>query len=202
MKLYPNTLKNPLASLFSIMLGFLSISAAHAQILLTIDDSNPSDTIISATGNFPETSVSPGLIADGVDLVGLFTSSVGLGNFTVLSSSLTTGDGSSGPIFTQASGDNYSLQDVDLNLYQNNTPDTISFTAGQAAFTGTLTLDLSSAPLPPVGSPGNIVTGYSGNYPNNTLIGQWEVVPEPSTWILMLGCLGVLAFLRRRTLQA
>jgi len=183
------------------MLGFLSISAAHAQILLTIDDSNPSDTIITATGNFPATSVSPGLIADGVDLAGLFTSSVGFTDFTVASSSLTTGDGSSGPIFTQASGDNYSLQNVDLNLYQNNTPDTISFTAGQAAFTGTLTLNLSSTPLPAIGSMGNIVTGYSGSE-SNTLIGQWEVVPEPSTGILMLGCLGVLAFLRRRTLQA
>jgi len=200
MKLSPRTPKTTLAGLLSVVLVLLSVSAAPAQILLTIDDSTPSNTIITATGTFPITSVSSNYIAYGIDLLGLFQTPVGFSNFTVNSSTLTTGDASSGPIFTQASGDNISLSNVDLNLYQNPSPLLISFTTGQAAFSGTLTLDLSGTSLPAVGSVGTIDAGYSGS--SYIPIGQYEITPEPSTWLLMLGGLAALAFVRRRTLSS
>jgi len=203
MKLCHHLSKNNLVSLFAVVLGFLSVGAAHAQILLTVDELTPNKVVVSATGNFPSASVSPYLIADGIDLVGLFNTPVGFDTFTVSSTSLTTGDGSSGPVFTEAAGDDYSLSNVDLNLFHNHSSDTISFTTGQAAFQFSLTLNLSTSLLMKVGSTGEIVTGFSNSDLDgspNTPIGSWEIIatPEPSTWTLMLGCLGLLVLWRRR----
>jgi hypothetical protein len=181
----------------------ISGNAAQAQILLTIDDSNPAATIITATGIGPVSSAGPTLILEGIDLTSFFTSPLSnFPTFPVTSSSLTVGNGSSDLTFNEAVNDNESLQDVDLSLYNNDPTGTISFTAGDPAFVGTLTLDLSSSTsLPAAGAKGTIVTGYSGSA-SNTVIGQWQVasaaaVPEPSTWGLVLGSVALLALVRR-----
>ncbi len=91
---------------------------------------------------------------------------------------------------------------MDLNLFRFDSTSPISFTAGTQAFTGTLTLDLSSvaAFLPTSGS-GEIVTGYLGNGPN-TPIGQWEIAtpvsaPEPASWVLLLVSIALVPAMRR-----
>lgn len=208
------------AASVGVMLSLLSTNAAHAQILLTIDDSNPYAVIITATGALPNASAGPVPIADGIDLLNFFTNNVTPSAFPDFSPAnnpptptLTTDDTSSGLIFTEFTSDNYSgVNYQDLNLLNNNDDlsQTITFTAtqgdviGQPAFKGSLSLNLFGTPLPAVGSKGTIITGFSLTAPNNTLIGGWEVVsaPEPSNWILILGGLGVLVFLRRRGVQA
>jgi hypothetical protein len=191
-----------LAVLALVSLILIFSKAAQAQILLTIDDSNPSATIITATGTGPSTSAGPTSILEGIDLTSFFTAPLSnFPTFPVASSSLTVGNGSSDLTFNQAINDNESLQDVDLSLYNNDPTATISFTAGEPAFAGTLTLNLSSTSLPAAGAKGTIVTGYSGSA-SNTVIGQWEVVsavsvPEPSTWILMMGSVALLPLVLR-----
>jgi hypothetical protein len=172
---------------------------ANAQILLTIDDTTPSHTVITATGNFDAASGSASL-GDGIDLLSFFTSQDLADAVVANPSTLTTGDSSSGPLFTYGFEDNISLAGyVDLNLYQLGSGATITFTSGQSAFAGSLTLNLSgvSGLLPAVGSTGTIVTGFSGDAPNNTVIGEYEVVPEPTTGAMLVVCFGTLIFLGR-----
>jgi hypothetical protein len=205
-------MKHLLPALLGVMLGFLSITSAHAQILLTINVSNPSATIIYASGTYTGSTLSSGSAGpflNGIDLLQLFTSTVGSAGFTIASSSLSTGDGSAGPAFDSAFGDNYSfaqgytlIDGADLNLFKFGDSTQMTFTNGDAAFSGNLTLDLSSASLPAPGTTGNIITGYNGGTPN-VVVGEWVVAaPEPTTWALLLGGFGALAFLRRRLQQA
>jgi len=218
MKLSSQTSKSTLAGLLSVMLGLLSVSAAHAQFLLTINDSNPFAVVITATGTFPTspaTGADAGPFNNGVDLLQFFTATQTLNSssYPIGPTSLTTGDSSSGPVLDYALNDNYSfgkttsLSGVDLNLLtfsaDSGSGNLMTFTSGSAAFSGTLTLNLYGTPLPSPGASGAIVTGANGFTPN-TSIGQWEVVsaPEPSSWALMLVGLGAIAGLRRRRLRA
>ena len=197
-----------LAGLLGFILSFLSFNAAHAQVLLTINDSIPSATVITATDNLLTTSVDAQTISNGVDLLLFFGSGSSFPPYQVVSTSLTPGDGTSSSSFDSAINDNLTYithqsgQFVDLSLYGSNAGQSMSFTSGDAAFDGSITLNLSGYDLP---GPtfGTIVTGFSLTSPNNVAIGQYEVVaaPEPSTWILMLGVIGTLAFLRRSSLQ-
>ena len=166
------------------------VCSAKAQLLLTINDSDPSAVTITATGLYPGTTTSQ-LFNNGIDLLGFFETNVGFTQFTVVSSTLTTGDASSGPIYDTAVGDNISTTGNDLTLYSSNPSATETFTSGPTgapAFIGTATLDLAGQSLPAAGV-GTIVTGYSGGSPN-VAIGEWEVTtvgaPEPRTWILLL----------------
>lgn len=188
--------KTALAGLFSVVLGLLSTSSANAQFLLTIDDTVPSHTVITATGAVSSASASLAL-ADGIDLLNFFTAQ-NLADAVIASpSTLTTGDTSSGPLFTYSIGDNISTGGyVDLNLYHFGSSSTITFTSGQAAFTGSMTLDLTGASLPAVGTTGNIDAGFSGDS-SHPVIGEYQVVPEPTTGAMLLVCVGALAYLGR-----
>jgi hypothetical protein len=196
-------LKNHLVCFGAAALLLMSACAAKAQILLTINDSDASAVTITATGTGPLTTTSQ-LFNNGVDLLGFFTTGEGFTPYTVTSTSLTTGDGSSGPVYDTAVADNISLSNVDLTLYSSSSDATETFTAGDSAFAGTLTVDLNGAGLPTAGTSGVIVTGYSGGGPN-VVIGEWQVAPavstpEPSTWILLTGGLCFVAIVRRRVL--
>jgi hypothetical protein len=186
--------------LASIALLLLSVGAANAQILLTIEYTSPSAVTITATGAAPGATATSTL-DQGIDLTGFFLSNPTFTqNNAIPSSSLTTGNGSGGVLtFNQWATDEYSNQsfDNDLNLYGSSASET--FSLDSAAFAGTLTLDLSSLAsyLPTVGASGTLVTGYYTAPGGNTPIGSWQVVsaPEPSTWFLAaLGVASVALF--------
>jgi hypothetical protein len=200
-----------IAGLFTVVIAILSASAARAQtFLLEIDDSNPAATVITAVPLNTASGSTSGTydLQNGVDLLGFFTSNIGTYPYLLPTtpSSLTTGDASSGPIFNEGLPDNLSGQEIDLSLFQLDSTQQISFTSGQTAFDGSLTLNLTSVEgfLPNADSArtsGSIVTGYNGAAPN-TPIGEWKLVtpvtaPEPSTWALLLGSIALLPLARR-----
>jgi hypothetical protein len=146
-------------------------SARSQTILLTIDDSNPSAVIFTATGNFATANDSTTRASDGVDLLTFFTTDVGA------SSAPGTGNLSGGGavqydfwIGDQLSGSAF----VDLNLFassiQPTDVTTQTFSTTSAAFTGSMTIDLSgfTASLPSPGTVSDIQAGYSG-----TVVGFW-----------------------------
>ncbi len=180
--------KNHLVCFGAAVLLLTSAAAAKAQILL-VNVTDPNHIVITATG-FASSQNGAAILADGVDLLNFFQE----GGFTVGdsfptydttssgASSLTTGNSSSGPLYTQASGDNQSVSNVDLNLYQNDTGDTtMTFTNGVAAFSGTLTLNnLTNGVAPKAGDTGEVMVGFSlGTDASGTgtvTIGTWEAV--------------------------
>jgi hypothetical protein len=202
MKISLTYLKNHLVCFGAAVLLLVSVSAAKAQILLTINDTDPSAVTITATGTGPLTTTSQ-LFNNGIDLLGFFTTSEGFTPYTVTSTSLTTGDSSSGPLYDTAVADNISLSNVDLTLYSSSSDATETFTTGDPAFAGTLTVDLNGAGVPTAGTSGVIVTGYSGGGPN-VVVGEWQVAtvtaPEPSTWVLLVVGLALGGIVRRLSL--
>ena len=201
-------LKNHLVCFGAAVLLLASVSAAKAQILLTIDVSNPNAVTITATGSNADFSTATS-VNNGVDLLGLFTSNTGtFESSTVSASSLTSANlsGNSADYYDSAVVDDYSPSDVDLTLYSSGSSDTQVFTVGTTAFTGSLTVDLSGlASFLPSSGTGEIVAGFSDGHPGtiatNTPIGEWQVVsstvaaPEPSTWMLVvMGIAAVAAY--------
>jgi len=172
--------------------GLEKCSAISSPVLLTIDDSDPSAVVITATGFAP--AVNSGKFASsGVDLLTFFRT----GQTGLLGSSFNTtlfGGGSPSP-YSDVRSDNFSTSggsSVDLNLFiVTGSGDLQGFTTTQPAFTGSWTIDLSglgvSAPdLPTSGTTGDILTGFSGD--QGAIIGQWEVgpVPEPGVGSLLV----------------
>ncbi len=171
------------------------------DVLLIINDSDPSNVTITATGAFAFTNDSSTNENEGVDLLEFFTAPVAiLPPGSPASPGLSpTGDGP----YTQWQADDYSGSLVDLNISTDTSgPETQTFTTTSPAFTGSATLDLSSfsADLPSLGSSGLIVSGNSNN--NGDIIGDWEVedvpVPEPSQygWGVLLATLGFVTWRR------
>ena len=208
----PSThLNKSLLHLAVALLFTLSFSSAKAQVLLTINVYDPNNVTITATGAIPGASGSD-IFLNGVDLLGFFTQNVAFPPYHVVSSSLTTGDASSGPLYDSAIGDNYDSGGNDLALYSSSGGgSTESFTAstsdttGSPAFLGEMILKLNGAPLPTAGTEGNIITGFSYTAPNNVVIGQYDVesvaAPEPSSWLLCIGSLTLLAIYRWRSIR-
>ena len=124
------------------------------------------------------------------------------------------------------SGETVDFQD--LNIYSSVDEDnpTENFSTGSQAFTGVATIDLSSeiGNLLPAGTIGAIYAGYSGDLPSNDIeslseftsldtsnglgdtylmyLGDYEIVPEPSQWtLLLLGAAGLIAVRRFKTLH-
>ncbi len=195
-------LKNHLVCFGAAALLAMSVSAAKAQILLDVQINGDVATI-TATGSAPvfldpsqTTATTP--IFNGIDLENFFSSTdldVSFHNAT--SSSLTTP--------AEAAGDGLTLQQysvdfatgtpVDLNLSTQGPSDNLTFTAGDAAFTGTMTINLAS--FPSVNSSGQILAGFEGS--SDGVIGTWQVVsaPEPSVVWLVFAGLSFVALARR-----
>jgi hypothetical protein len=187
-------------ALFLLLLLILPAFLRAQDILLTIDDSNPANVIITATGNNATVFNSNTTQYDGSELLNFFTTALD-GNYdSSLSSGTLTPSGTSGIVpYDSFYVDNYSGGNVDLNFYyygsgSGDPGESVEqqFSPFLAAYTGTATADLSneSAFLPAVGAQGNVLSGWSGNV--GAVIGQWQVVPEPADTGLAVG-LGTLS---------
>ena len=186
-----------LLSTLTILLIVLSPSSRADNVLLTINDNNPSAVTITATGNFSSINTPSVFEYTGIDLVGffLFVPTTG-GYFTGTLTPL--GSTNSYNFFTD---DNYSSIYIDMNI-RNSTLDRQVFSTTSAAFTGSATLDMSAdaRSLPNEGASGWILDGVQGA--NQGVIGDWKVVnavPEPSTYALLgLGALVLVIACRRK----
>jgi len=190
----------------------MSCSTSSAQVLLTIDTSDVSNVVITATGSFAGQASSGKTANDGIDLLSFFSiSQAGVTGQFLPNSSLQ--GGGTGVSYDDLAADNYSTgmpTYLDANLYVDGTAlgaGTIeNFTTGSAAFTGTWTIDLgslgiSSAALPGNGASGAIISGDAHN--PGVEIGRFTVTqtPEPTTASLALlgfAITGVVVLRQRR----
>ena len=191
-------------------LAFSSAWAQTPDVLLLINDSDPAAITITATTNDSTASDSSHTFTDGVDLAGFFTGAVDAGSEFAKSTLTTFRDGAPAGYFGDTSNN---LQDpgastgADLALFTPDTSNIEHFVAGSQAFSGTATFELSNvaASLPAAGTLGN---GYAGNAGDEgsggsgvVLIGAYEVVPEPSSGLLLLLLLAGVALLAGRQVR-
>jgi len=182
----------------AFLIAFASEAVTHgASFLLNVDISNPSAVTITATGENAAADDSSTTTFDGVTLLAFFTSVESLDPPVLLSSSTLQPTGAA-VSYTSWLVDDYSGTGVDLNLFEDESGDNQIFTTSKPAFTGTATLDLSGYSLPPSGTTGAILAGYSGGT-QGTIIGQYQVVPEPYA-LPLAASLSLMAFawMRRR----
>ena len=170
---------------------------AKAAVLLTVDVSDPSMVTFTATGAASEADAATDSV-EGFSLLDFFTSTRSLGIGTI-TGTLTSVQGDA-PV-TNASA--FSLNTA-LNLYDGFDTGSFVFEAGETAFSGSVTLDLSAFAdlLPAAGSMGRIAIGSSFRTgPFGSGFGDYLVVntvPLPAAAPLMvLGLIGLRTMRRR-----
>lgn len=180
----------------------VSSGISSAALVLTINISNPSSTIITVVAN--NSQITKDLDVNfngGISFVSFFTANE---NITAASpvgiNGTWTGSGTTSP-YNEMVTFNYGNAAVvpgrDLSIYNVDAPngDTQNFTTSTAPFTGSSTVNLSSfTNLPAVGTTGNVYIGYQSSH--GGIIGQWQIIPEPSS--LLIASAGLIGLLRRR----
>jgi hypothetical protein len=192
----------------------LSCSTGSAQVLLTIDTSDVSNVVITATGSAAGQGSATTIANDGVTLLGFFTSSQTAAG-SLLPNSTLQGGGLS-VSYDDFAAVNYAggAFSLDANLYVDSTDVdhgmTQTFTTSSPAFTGTWTIDLGSLGISAAALPGNGASGqlFSGDANDHGVqIGTYDVVqtvPEPTTIGLALVGFAItgVAVLRRKVAKA
>lgn len=189
--------------LIACLIGLLSVPAARADILVTIDITNPAAVVFTATSAAPLTSGPNVPGTGGIDFLHFFATEIsGFALGLVSQSTFATYLDSSYP-YLNWNTDNYSGPNVDLTFYSQKTSSQ-HFSTSDPAFVGTGTVNFSAyaAYLPSAGATGQITDGNSGNASGDsrplTVLGTYQVVPEPATWTLLaLGLAACLPALRR-----
>lgn len=199
------------ASFFSLQTGISALSLVFwaaaiqpgsAQVLLNINDSNPSNVVITATSADAGVNYNGNNANQGVDLLQFFTQNEFNMTFGQNLSGGLTG-GNTGVNYNDLYSDDQSTGNtdyLDMELYVDlnsaGEANTETFSTTRAAFSGTWTVDLAAlgvtgAALPTAGTQGNIISGYSGG--PGAVIGQWsvEAVPEPGATSLAMTGLAV-----------
>lgn len=174
--------------------------ALHGQetFLLSVDATDLSAVVISATGESNINASTDLTIMDGVTLTGFFTSPGAADEFVTSSTLVARG--------ATTAYDSYFIDDfsgsfIDLNLYYDGGEELQNFDGLGAAFGGILILDLTGFSVPAPGFTGDIIAGYheSGSGTSGPVIGSYQVIPEPGTVALVAGMLALcLVGVRRR----
>jgi hypothetical protein len=191
-------IKNPCLPSLVLAAGLFAAifpAAGSPLPILTINESNSTIVTITGTGNDAVQTDGTTLANAGVDLMNFFTAAVAAGPTPVSGSSLEPVSG--GIVYEFWGSDTYqgaALQN--LNLFSSSAVSQ-AFVIGTPAFSGTVTVDLSSfiTELPALGASGFIYSGNSGA-PGTVQqpIGVWQVtaVPEPAAIAQLV--LGAMAF--------
>lgn len=186
---------------FGAVLVAVTAVALHAQVLLIVDVTNPSQVRLIATGAPASVEGVESVTDTGVTLRNFFTGSGADsldGQDKLPGYDLLPSDASASVPYEKF----WVNAGVDLNLYESSTgaTQTETFHDHIAAFTGEMRGDFTSwtALLPSSGASGDIYE--SGT---DTVIGTWQAqsaIPEPATYAAWTGllALGVVAFKRRR----
>jgi hypothetical protein len=182
-----------------LLCALVGVSSLRAQVLLTIRIINPEEIIISATGAAPSVSDNVNTVGTGFDLVGLDLSSFGGTASNTLYAAQATpkaGKGVSTLYFNGFQPDSYGANGT-ANFFVDTVSDNslLNFATGEAAFSGSMTITLFDTFDVAVGTTGAIYSGDLVESPGTALeIGEWEVVPECPSWVLLLlGGVGLFA---------
>jgi hypothetical protein len=184
----------------------LGMSAAQADVILEIDVFSPTEINFIPTPAFAQNTVTgipsgdaPPDVPFGIVLEAFFT-----GNSNNIVDESAIGDIN---VFNSAAGDTRRELDQ-FNVFSNNDLNIFDDSGGgfdmfffddKTALTGTsMVLDLSlvNGLLPTAGMSGDI---FVGDQISSNIIGQWQVIPEPGTGLLLgLGLMGLSLAGRRR----
>ena len=185
----------------------LAGGAAQAAVILEVDVSDPTAVVFTSTDANTQNSIENGLSNTGILLEGFFSGNVAELDDPLDSGALDVFDTEGGPtrqpldqIFV---GDGPGTTPLDVNFYASiGSAFNMFFRNGERALTGSASHDLSSLTgLPTVGTIGNIFSDQPGGGfgMSDAIIGQYSVVPEPGTALLMgLGFAGLGMAGRRR----
>lgn len=188
-------------SMKSIIVGAATVASlagvAQAEDLLLIDLTTIDQVTITATGGLASAA------ASGSDTTGVYLENFYGGAGAGLVSSLVSGNLTS---FNNPSDNSPSLfraaNDPGLNIWSFSSDATVSFAAGQQAFTGSATWTMSSALYADMLAGNSIGDIYfaadtADDLAGATVIGQYRVVPSPAA-LALLGVGGLVGAARRR----
>jgi len=184
------------------LLFLVAVSAAIGSGLIEVDVSDPNAVVFRTTGAAASLDDSSATVTFGIDLLTFFKSTG-----ATLGSIQSTGLYASNTEqpYTNWRVDNASSSYIDLNLSRARMAGETAlpqvFSTESGAFTGEAVINLStySSLLPQIGTYGSIVAGRSASGISD-VIGEWTVVPEPSTYAAFfgVGALATAVVLRRR----
>ena len=169
------------------------IPTAHAQILLTVDTTNITAVRIAATSAASAATSAGGV--DSIRLDGFFPQSGTSFGAVAPGSTLRSAQGNAVYGLGTRSPPNASL------LFSVTSGFLQSFIAGEQAFTGSFTGNFIWATMRPMGYVGDIyIVGSANAPPVNIVIGQYQIIPAPTTAITAaaMGLLSLTATARRR----
>ncbi len=195
-------------SSFTILLSALApLATVNAAVVLVVDVSDPSAVTFTAQDAASDISSSLNRSMEGITIENFFSTISDVRTVRFVGGNLTPSLGiQTNPYvgtgtFDYGGSIEFGIAD-DLSVFANNTVENSQqFTAGQRAFNGQATIDFSTeaAALPSLGSTGDVITGFN---PNNAgeglIIGQWTVVPEPSSTLMLCAALIGFGSVRRR----
>lgn len=194
----PRQITASLTLLVFITVGLVG-QTVFGDIILRVNISDPSAVTLTATGAFAEIDNGGTDSAIGITLLGLFANEYPIGQARSLSGDLTP-SGAVNP-FNSATNGFAGVSELDLNIYASGFAEPMNFSELTPALTGTATVNLSGASFLTFGSTGDIIVGDGGSGSGNAVsnvIGQFQVIPEPSSVALLAMVTGTLIFRRRR----
>ncbi len=193
----------------AFLITLAPLATINAAVVLVVDVSDPSAVTFTAQDAASDVSSSLNRSFEGLTIENFFTASITVsanpprpiaGDLTP-SLGIQTNPYVGTGTFDYGNSTNFGPGN-DLSVFADNTVENSQqFTAGQRAFNGQAIIDFSTeaAVLPSVGSTGDVITGFD---PSNTgeglVIGQWTVVPEPSSTLMLFAALIGFGSVRRR----